>query len=70
MKYPRTADAFVRVTTTTGRDISNLMTGLRNLASWFDLLAFFVKVYLFLLGVLLIVMLVGLLYNGGSFRGS
>lgn len=66
----RAADAFVRVTTTTGRDVSNLMSGLRNLASWFDLLAFFVKVYLFLLGVLLIVMLVGLLTGGGAFKGA
>ena len=29
------------------------MTGLKNLGSWFDLLAFFVKLYLILLGILL-----------------
>jgi Na+/melibiose symporter-like transporter len=57
----RAAAAFSRITTTKGRDISHLMTGLRNLGSWFDLLAFFVKLYLALLGVLIVVMLIGLL---------
>jgi hypothetical protein len=63
----RAASAFIRVTTTTGHDISNLMTGLRNLAVWFDLLAFFVKLYLVLLGVVLVILLIGLF--GGAFRG-
>jgi len=63
----RAAAAFIRVTTTTGRDITNLMTGIRNLAVWFDMLAFFVKLYLALLSVLLIIMLVGLF--AGAFRG-
>jgi hypothetical protein len=64
----RAAAAFNRVTTTTGRDISNLLIGIRNLAAWFDLLAFFVKLYLVLLAILLIVLLIGLL--SGAFRGA
>jgi hypothetical protein len=63
----KAAAAFVRVTTTTGRDISNLMTGLKNLGSWFDLLAFFVKIYLVLLGVILLVLAIGLF--AGAFKG-
>jgi hypothetical protein len=55
----RAAAAFARITTTKGRDISHLMTGLKNLGSWFDLLAFFVKLYLVLLGVLVFLMLLG-----------
>ena len=62
----RAAAAFARITTTKGRDISHLMTGLKNLGSWFDLLAFFVKLYLALLGVLIFLMLLGLLT--GAFR--
>jgi hypothetical protein len=62
----RAAAAFIRVTTTTGRDITNLLTGIRNLAVWFDLLAFFVKLYLVLLGILLILLLIGLF--AGAFR--
>jgi hypothetical protein len=58
--------SFARVTTTTGRDITHLMSGLRNLASWFDLLAFFVKLYLALLAVLLGLLFVGLLT--GAFK--
>ena len=57
----RAAAAFARVTTTTSRDITNLMTGLKNLGSWFNLLAFFVKLYLILLAVLLVLLLIGLL---------
>jgi hypothetical protein len=63
----RAAAAFARVTTTTGRDITNMMTGLKNLASWFELLAFFVKLYLILLGILLLLLLVGLF--AGAFKG-
>ncbi len=63
----RAAAAFSRVTHTSGRDITNLMSGLRNLAVWFDMLAFFVKLYLVLLGVVLVIMLIGLF--GGAFRG-
>lgn len=59
--------AFSRVTTTTGRDITHLMGGLRSLAAWFDLLAFFVKLYLALLAVLLLVLLIGLFT--GAFKG-
>ena len=64
----RAAAAFARVTTTTGRDISHMMTALRNLGAWFDLLAFFVKLYLLLLGLLLAVLCFGLLF--GVFRES
>jgi hypothetical protein len=64
----RAAAAFARVTNTTGRDISHLMTGLKNLGSWFDLLAFFVKMYLILLGVLLVLMAIGL--STGAFKES
>ena len=64
----RAAAAFARVTTTSGRDVSNLMTGLKNLGSWFDLLAFFVKLYLILLGILLLFLLIGLF--AGAFKGS
>jgi hypothetical protein len=63
----KAALAFIRVTTTSGRDITNLMTGIRDLAIWFEMLAFFVKLYLALLGVLLILMLIGLF--AGAFRG-
>ncbi len=63
----KAATAFIRVTTTTGHDITNLMIGVRNLAVWFDTLAFFVKLYLALLGVVLLVLLVGLF--AGAFRG-
>jgi hypothetical protein len=63
----RAAAAFIRVTTTTGRDITNLMTGIRDLAVWFDMLAFFVKLYLALLTLLLLILLVGLF--AGAFRG-
>jgi hypothetical protein len=64
----RAAAAFSRVTHTTGRDITNLMIGLRNLAVWFDMLAFFVKLYVIMLGILLVVLLIGLF--GGAFRGA
>jgi hypothetical protein len=57
----KAAAAFARVTNTSGRDISHLMTGLKNLGSWFDLLAFFVKVYLILLGVVLLLLAIGLI---------
>lgn len=57
----RAALAFFRITTTEGRDITHLMEALGYLGSWFDLLAFFVKLYLFLLGLLLAVLGVGLL---------
>ena len=63
----KAADAFMRVTTTAGRDITNLLIGIRNLALWFDMLAFLVKLYLLMLGILLIVLLVGLF--AGAFRG-
>jgi hypothetical protein len=63
----KAAVAFTRVTTTTGRDMTNLMTGIRDLALWFDALAFFVKLYLALLSVLMIILLVGLF--AGAFRG-
>jgi FtsH-binding integral membrane protein len=63
----KAASAFIRVTTTTGHDITNLMIGIRSLAVWFDTLAFFVKLYLALLSVLLIILLVGLF--AGAFRG-
>lgn len=59
--------AFARVTTTTGRDISFLMLGLRNLVAWFDLLAFFVKLYLALLCVVLLILVIGLF--AGAFKG-
>ena len=62
----KAAAAFVRVTTTSGRDISHLMTGLKNLGSWFDLLAFFVKLYLILLGVILLLLAIGLFF--GAFK--
>lgn len=62
----RAAAAFIRVTTTTGRDITNLMTGIRNLAMWFEMLAFFVKLYLALLFILTIILLIGLF--AGAFR--
>jgi hypothetical protein len=64
----RAASAFNLVTTTTGRDISHMMTALRNLGAWFDLLAFFVKLYVALLALLLAVLMFGLLF--GAFRGS
>ncbi len=63
----KAASSFTRVTTTSGQDISYLMGGLKNLGSWFDLLAFFVKLYLALLAVLLVLMLIGLVT--GAFRG-
>ena len=63
----KAAAAFVRVTTTSGRDISHLMTGLKNLGSWFDLLAFFVKLYLILLTIILLMLAVGLFT--GAFKG-
>lgn len=63
----RAALAFFRITTTEGRDIAHLMDALGYLGSWFDLLAFFVKLYLFLLGLLLAVLVVGLLT--GAFQG-
>jgi hypothetical protein len=63
----KAAAAFARVTTTTGRDITHLMTGLKNLDSWFELLAFFVKLYLILIGVLVILMIVGMATN--TFKG-
>ncbi|HEV3386229.1 MAG TPA: hypothetical protein VG097_15520 [Gemmata sp.] len=63
----KAATAFIRVTTTTGHDITNLMIGIRNLAVWFDTLAFFVKLYLALLTIMLIILFVGLF--AGAFRG-
>lgn len=63
----KAAAAFVRVTTTTGRDVSHLMTGLKNLSSWFDLLAFFVKLYLILLALMVGLLAVGLI--AGAFKG-
>jgi hypothetical protein len=59
----RAAAAFASVTTTKGRDISHLMAGLKNVGAWFDLLAFFVKLYLALLSVLIVLMFIGLLTN-------
>lgn len=64
----RAAAAFTRVTTTTGRDISHMMTALRNLGAWFDMLAFFVKLYLLLLGLIFAILAFGLLF--GTFRES
>jgi hypothetical protein len=66
----RAAAAFARVTTTAGRDVANLMTGLKNLGSWFDLLAFFVKLYLILLGIILALLLVGLIAGAFTGRGA
>jgi hypothetical protein len=63
----RAATAFARITATKGRDISHLMTGLKNLGAWFDLLAFFVKLYLFLLGLLLVLLVIG--HLTGAFQG-
>jgi len=63
----RAADSFVQITTTRGRDISHLMNALRSLGSWFGLLAFFVKLYLFLLGLLTLLLVVGLI--AGAFQG-
>ena len=63
----RAAVAFTRVTTTTGRDITNLMIGIRNLATWFELLSFFVKLYLAMLAILVIILLIGLF--AGAFHG-
>jgi hypothetical protein len=57
----RAANSFAMITVTRGRDVSHLMTALRNLDAWFDTLAFFVKLYLFLLAILFIVMLTGLI---------
>lgn len=62
----RAASAFNLVTTTSGRDISHMMTALANLSAWFDLLAFFVKLYVALLGLILTVLMFGLLF--GTFR--
>jgi hypothetical protein len=62
----KAAAAFARVISTTGRDVTHLMTGLKNLGSWFDLLAFFVKLYLVLLGVLLVLLALG--HFTGAFR--
>jgi hypothetical protein len=64
----KAAAAFARVTTTSGRDVTHLMTGLKNLGSWFDLLAFFVKLYLALLGVILVILAIGLI--AGAFQGA
>jgi hypothetical protein len=64
----KAASAFLRVTTTTGRDISHLMTGLTNLSSWFELLAFFVKLYLILIAILAVLLIVG--HMTGAFRGA
>ncbi len=64
----RAADSFAQITTTRGRDISHLMNALQSLGSWFGLLAFFVKLYLFLLGLLLLLLSVGLI--AGAFHGS
>ncbi len=64
----RAASAFSKVTTTSGRDITHMMTALKSLGAWFDLLAFFVKLYLALLGLLLAILLFGLLF--GTFRES
>ncbi|MBA4066008.1 MAG: hypothetical protein C0501_20275 [Isosphaera sp.] len=63
----RAAEAFARITTTKGSDVTHLMTALRSLGSWFDLLAFFVKLYLALLALLIVLLLVGLLAD--AFRG-
>jgi hypothetical protein len=63
----RAASAFARITATKGRDITHLMAGLKNLGAWFDLLAFFVKLYLFLLGLLLVLLVIG--HLTGAFRG-
>jgi len=60
------AIAFSRITTTAGRDLSHLMTALQSLTAWFDLLAFFVKLYLFLLALLVALLLVGLI--AGAFQ--
>jgi hypothetical protein len=64
----RASLSFSRITTTAGRDISYLMTALASLRSWFDLLAFFVKLYLALLAIMLVILLVGLL--AGAFQGG
>jgi hypothetical protein len=59
----RAAAGFARITTTQGRDVTHLMGALGNLRSWFDLLAFFVKLYLVLLGVVILILLIGLWTN-------
>ena len=62
----RAALAFAQITATRGNDVSHLMTALRGLRSWFDLLAFFVKLYLALLAVVAAILIVGLLT--GTFK--
>ena len=62
----RAAKEFHLITTTKGSDITHLMRALRSLDAWFDTLGFFVKLYLFLLGVLIVILLVGLI--GGVFK--
>ncbi|HSQ54626.1 MAG TPA: hypothetical protein VLM40_02690 [Gemmata sp.] len=59
----RAAMAFTRITKTKGRDISHLMTALGNLRAWFDLLAFFVKLYLALLAIVMIILLAGMFWG-------
>src|SRR5262249_18683185 len=63
----KAAEEFFQITRTTGSDITHLMAGLRNLASYFGLMAFIVQIYLFLLGLLVVFMIVGLVF--GVFRG-
>ncbi|MCE9561853.1 MAG: hypothetical protein K8U57_07345 [Planctomycetes bacterium] len=64
----RAASEFTKVTTTSGRDITHMMRALKSLGAWFDLLAFFVKLYLALLGILIVLLLFGLMF--GVFRES
>jgi hypothetical protein len=59
----RAAKEFHLITVTKGSDITHLMRALRSLDAWFDTLGFFVKLYLFLLGVLIVVLLVGLIWG-------
>jgi len=63
----RAASEFTNVTTTSGRDITHMMRALKSLGQWFDLLAFFVKLYLALLGILIVLLLFGLAFD--VFRG-
>lgn len=51
----KSSEAFDRVVGTQGQDISNLMVALENLRNGFSLLSLFVKVYVFLVLLALIV---------------
>jgi hypothetical protein len=62
----RAAASFDRVTHTKGRDVTNVLLGIRSLALWFGTLGWIVKVYLILLALMIVALVIRMLGGGAA----